>query len=247
MRFHRLLWLLLFAPGLSLAANIKVVSEIWVPYVFEQDGELRGVDYETVQQVFARLGHSTEWEMMPWKRAMLSVSSGRADAILDILPSAERRQQLIFPNEHLSRNDSVLFYARNNPHPYATLQNLRGLTIGVAPGYNYGNQAFIDADYFTRESAPTIEANLLKLLSQRIDLALIDRRAGVHERLRLGLQEQIGFDPQPIGSGKLYLAFHRGEGTVELSHAFSTELKRFKDSEDYQRILRKYGLQESGN
>ncbi|HDY97642.1 MAG TPA: transporter substrate-binding domain-containing protein [Pseudomonas sabulinigri] len=243
----QLFLLLLLIPELSLATSLKVVSEAWAPYIFEQDGELRGIDYETVQQVLARLGHSSEWELVPWKRAMLSVSSGRADAILDILPTSARRQQLIFPAEYLSRNDSVLFYARKHPHPYNNLQSLRGLTLGVAPGYSYGSPAFMAADYFTREAAPSIEANLLKLLSQRIDLAVVDRRAGLHVRKQLNLQEQIGFDPQPIGSGKLYLAFHRGEGKLELSQAFSAELTQFKGSENYQRILTKYGLQESEN
>ncbi len=239
--------LLLLSPGLAAATTLKVVSEPWVPYIYEQDGELQGIDYEVTQQVLRQLGYQLEWELMPWKRAMLSVESGRADAILDILATPERRRQLIFPSEHLSHNDSVLFYARKHPHPYADLQSLRGLTVGVAPGYSYGNPDFLAADYFTREPAPTNEANLLKLLNQRIDLALIDRRAGLHERQRLGLQEQIGFDPQPVASGKLYLAFHRGAGKVELSYAFNTELKRFKGSDAYQQILVRYGQHESKN
>ena len=241
-----LLCLLLLAPELSLAANLKVVSESWAPYIFKQEGELQGVDYETAQQVLTQLGYRTEWELVPWRRAMLSVESGRADAILDILPTGERRQQLFFPAEHLSRNDSVLFYARKHPHPFASLASLRGLTIGVAPGYHYGNQAFLDADYFIREPAPTIEASLLKLLSQRIDLAVIDQRAGLHVRQQLNLQQEIGFDPQPIGSGKLYLAFRRGEGMLELSQEFSSELTRFKASEEYQRILRRYSVEAAG-
>jgi polar amino acid transport system substrate-binding protein len=246
MRHHLLLCLALVVPGLAPATTLKVVSEAWAPYIFEQDGELQGIDYEVTQQVLTQLGYQLEWELVPWKRAMLSVESGRADAILDILATTERRQKLIFPSEHLSQNDSVLFYARKHPHPYANLQSLRGLTVGVAPGYNYGNPDFLAADYFTREPAPTNEANLLKLLNQRIDLALIDRRAGLHERQQLGLQEQIGFDPQPLASGKLYLAFHRGGSNVELSHAFSTTLKQFKSSEDYQQILQRYGQKETG-
>ncbi|MEH6563898.1 MAG: transporter substrate-binding domain-containing protein [Halopseudomonas sp.] len=245
MRISHLVLPLLLWPGVSLAANLKIVSEAWAPYIFEHDGQLQGVDYETVQQVFSQLGYHIEWELTPWKRAMLSVTSGRADAILDILPDAERRRQLIFPSEHLSINDSVLFYSRRHPHPYARLEDLRGLTIGVAPGYLYGNSAFVTADYFTREPAPTVEANLLKLRTQRIDLALIDRRAGLYVRQQLGLEQQIGFDPQPVGSGKLFLAFHRGAGKVELSHAFSTQLKRFKQSQEYQQILSRYRSNEA--
>ena len=158
MLYRRLLLSLLLIPGLSLAANLKVVSEPWVPYIFEQDGELQGVDYEIVQAVFRRMGYSADWELMPWKRAILSVRTGRADAILDILATRERREYLIFPSEHLSNNVSVLFYARKHPHPYANLHSLTGLTVGVAPAYTYGNPAFISARFFTREPAPTVEA-----------------------------------------------------------------------------------------
>ncbi|MGB7389029.1 MAG: transporter substrate-binding domain-containing protein, partial [Pseudomonas neustonica] len=103
-----------------------------------------------------------------------------------------------------------------------------------------GNPAFISARFFTREPAPTVEANLLKLLNQRIDLAVIDKRAGLYTLRRLGLEADIGFDPQPIGSGKLYLAFHRNTANLELSNAFNTELERFKQSDEYRQILDKY-------
>tara|TARA_R110002012_G_scaffold45593_1_gene121090 strand:+ start:4010 stop:4738 length:729 start_codon:yes stop_codon:yes gene_type:complete len=242
MLFRRLLLSLLLIPGLSLAANLKVVSEPWVPYIFEQDGELQGVDYEIVQAVFRRMGYSADWELMPWKRAILSVRTGRADAILDILATRERREYLIFPSEHLSNNVSVLFYARKHPHPYANLHSLTGLTVGVAPAYTYGNPAFISARFFTREPAPTVEANLLKLLNQRIDLAVIDKRAGLYTLRQLGLETEIGFDPQPIGSGKLYLAFHRSAANLELGNAFSAELERFKQSDEYRQIQAKYEL-----
>ena len=54
---------------LSVAARgekLRIVTEPWAPYVYEQGGKNLGLDYETTAIVFQRLGIEVEWQFLPW-------------------------------------------------------------------------------------------------------------------------------------------------------------------------------------
>lgn len=232
---------LLAAP--VIAVPLSIVSEPWPPYVFIEDGTPRGVDLEVSDHLLRQLGYKPQWRMMPWKRAQHEVLNGSADAILDIAASPERLTQYHFPEEPLSLSETVLFYRNADPHPFNSLEDLRGLRIGLSAGYNYGNPELMQADFFSRELAPSIEANLLMLVHGRVDMTVVNRRAGLYTLQRLNLADQISHHPHPISSGSVYLAFQRKPEMEDLARRFSAALQQFKQSDDYQHLLRRYGLQ----
>ena len=227
--------------GAPRAEPITVVTEPWPPYVFLQDGQLRGVDYEVSQHILQDLGYQPDWRVMPWKRAQHDVLAGQADAILDITVNAERQNKYHFPTEPLSNSESVLFYRTSDPFPYSTLDDLRGLRIGVSAGYSYGNPAFNQAEHLTREPCPSIESCLLMLQRGRVDMTVINRQVGLYTLSLLGL-EGIAYHPQPLSSGPLYLAFARRPDLADLALRFGEALKTYKQTAGYQQILRAYGL-----
>lgn len=231
---------LIYSAG-SLADPLRVVSEPWPPYVFEQSGRYLGVDLEIAEHVLRDLGHEVTWDLLPWKRALHTVKNGDAHAILDIVPNAERIEALHFPDEHLSRNETVLFYHRDRPHPFDSLADLAGLTIGVSPGYTYGSAEFTEAAHFVREPAPTFEANLSKLMRGRIDMVAMDQRVGLYLAQHLGIADRLNYHPTALGSGKLYLAFHRSESLLTLAESFGPALRAFKQTAEYAAILERYG------
>jgi hypothetical protein len=104
-----LLALLLCHP--ALAEPLHIVSEAWPPYIYEQNGELRGIDYDVSEKVLQQLGYNTRWQLMPWRRALHDTTQGAADAILDISPTPQRLHDLIFAQEPLSHSESVLSIA----------------------------------------------------------------------------------------------------------------------------------------
>ena len=58
---------------LSLTAwgeKLRIVTEPWAPYVYVENGQPRGLDYETTAIIFQRLGIDVEWEFLPWKRCL---------------------------------------------------------------------------------------------------------------------------------------------------------------------------------
>tara|TARA_R110000764_G_C10916188_1_gene373296 strand:+ start:101 stop:793 length:693 start_codon:yes stop_codon:yes gene_type:complete len=227
---------------MALAEPLNIVSEAWPPYIYEEAGTLKGVDYDVTNRVLDQLGYKPHWQLMPWRRALHSTANGSADAILDISPNPAREQQYIFPNEPLSRSESVLFYHTDRPHQFSGLQDLRGLKIGVSAGYVYGNPEFMHADYFSREPAATTEASLLMLMHERVDMVIMNKRTGLFTARQLGLEQQLTHHPLVISSGALFLAFHRSPDMAALAKRFSSSLSTFKRSSEYLEILQRYGL-----
>ena len=227
---------------LSLAARaekLRIVTEPWAPYVFEENGKILGLDYETTAIVFKRLGIDVEWQLLPWKRCLAMLEQGLADGTLDIFHSDERDSMLLYPSEPLSEVEFVMFHANARPHPFHTLADLSGLTVGTSPGYLY-SQPFRESTLFKRETAPTHEANFGKLQLGRIDLLITDRRVGRHLLKQMQLGDQISENPTVVSRQSQYLALRRKAGMDLLVQRFSAELKRFKREPAYAELNARY-------
>jgi polar amino acid transport system substrate-binding protein len=224
----------------ALGEKLRIVTEPWAPYVYLQDGQARGLDYETAAIVFERLGIEVEWQFLPWKRCLAMLEQGQADGALDIFQNAERDGSLLYPSEPLSYVEFVLFYANARPHPVQTLNDLRGLTVGISPGYAYGT-AFLGSPLFVREAGPSHEANFGKLLHGRVDLVITDRRVGQHLLDQLKVRDQITQSPNAISREPQYLALRKNVGMDLLVQRFGAELKRFKHEHAYAELNAKYG------
>lgn len=234
---------LLLFTCLSFAARgekLRIVTEPWAPYVYEENGKSLGLDYETTAIVFKRLGIEVQWQFLPWKRCLSMLETGQADGALDIFHSDERDATLLYPSEPLSEVEFVMFYANERPHPFSTLNDLKGLTVGTSPGYLYSVD-FSGSTLFTREPAPTHEANFGKLVRGRIDLLITDRRVGQHLLDTLSIRDQITENPTVISHQSQYLALRRNAGMDLLVQRFGAELKRFKREPAYAELSARYG------
>ena len=237
----RLFWILLLAclSPLALGERLRLVTDDWAPYVYQHNGQPRGIDYEVASEVFARLGVEVEWQFMPWKRCLAMAEQGLADGILDIFQTDARQPYLVYGAEPMSEVEFVLFQHRSRRHAVTRLDDLAGLTIGTSPGYAYG-QAFAEAPHFKREAAPTHEANFGKLMLGRVDLTITDRRVGHFLLHQLGLQQQVEQLPLVISRQAQYLGLVRKPGREALAVAFAEELQRFKQEPAYAAISNRY-------
>lgn len=244
--FQRQILATLFLVSLSFPAHgqpLRIVSEAWPPYVYEENGVLRGLDYETTQIVLQRLGVEAEWQLLPWKRCLATLEQGQAEAILDIFRTPEREATIVFPSEPMSQVEFMLFYAKARPYPFRHINDLQGLKIGVSAGYWYADQAFRESELFTREPAPSHVANFGKLLRDRVDLVINDHRGGHFLIAQMGLGKEIGHHPQVLSRDQLYLGLRRNAGLDELAQRFASELRRFKREPGYAALNVRYSVQ----
>ena len=224
--------------------TLRLVTDAWAPYVYEDNGQAAGLDYEITLEVLQRLGVTLDLQFLPWKRCLLALEQGHADGILDIFHLPEREASMLFVEEPLSEVELVLFYARNRPYPYESLEDLRELVIGISPGYWYNDETFRTSTLFRREEAPTHEANLGKLIRHRVDLVVNDRRAGLYLGAQLGLQGQIDYNRKAVGHDRMYLALRHDPKLARLAVSFAAELRRFKREPAYAQLQRRYASPE---
>lgn len=236
----------LFIASLSFSAwseTLRIVTEPWAPYVYVEEGQAKGIDYEITALVFARLGIQVQWQFLPWKRCLAMLEQGSADGVLDIFQTHERDSHLLYPKEPLSEVEFVLYQANARPHPLKRFDDLKDLTVGVNPGYIYA-EGFGTSAAFKREEAPSIEANFGKLVRGRIDLVITDRRVGSHALRAMGLEDEVSPLPLTVSRQNQYLAVRRNAGMDLLVQRFAAELKRFKREATYTELLHRYASQE---
>lgn len=239
---------LLFATFLAclsfyaLADKLRIVTEPWAPYAMVENGEASGLDYDTTAIVFQRLGIDVQWQFLPWKRCLMMLQQGEADGVLDIFKISERDDLLLYPNEPLSDVNYVMFQANARPHLFNGLQDLQSLTVGVSPGYLYSPE-FDSSTLFTREPAPSHEANFGKLIRGRIDLFVTDRIVGQQMIDKLKLRDQVSQLPMVLSKREQYLALRRNAGMDLLVQRFGAELKRFKHEPAYAQLVAHYTAQ----
>lgn len=243
--FQRQIIAILLLCSLAFEARgepLRLVTEAWAPYVYEDGGQPTGLDYEITREVLRRLGVELELQFMPWKRCLLAFEQGHADGILDIFHLPEREAQMLFVGEALSEVEFVLFFARQRPYAYRRLEDLQDLVIGISPGYWYNDETFRTSPLSSREEAPSHEANLGKLVRQRVDLVVNDRRAGLYLAARMGLQGQLDYNPKAVGHDRMYLALRRAPALRQLAADFARELRRFKREPAYAQLQARYAV-----
>jgi len=237
----RLLGLLLLVclSSLAQAERLRLVSDDWAPYIYQENGQPKGIDYEVSREVFKRLSIEVDWQFLPWKRCLAMVEQGQVDGVLDIFQIDTRKSYMIYPDEPLSNVEFVVFRKRAQRPLITHLHDLAGLTVGISPGYAYGPH-FNESPLFKREAAPTHEANFGKLMLGRIDALVTDRQVGRFLRHQLGLLQQVEEQPLLISRHAQYLGLAQKPGRQKLAQAFADELRQFKREPAYAAISARY-------
>jgi polar amino acid transport system substrate-binding protein len=247
----RTLACLLVTLALALAAaaaagaeerRITVVYTEWYPYTYEENGRARGFEIETVQGVLARMDIRGDFRRLPWKRCLKMLEEGRADALVSLLKTPGREAYTIFPPESVSVSKTKFFIRADRDIRYGgSFENLRGRTVGVIAGFSYGT-AFDRAASLRKEEAKDAEALIRKVISGRNDLAAENLVVVRTLAEKMGVEKQIRFLNPPIHTQNLYVGFSRVRNLGKLAGDFSAALRKFKRTEEYRKILKKYGI-----
>ncbi|MGM3215483.1 substrate-binding periplasmic protein [Pseudomonas sp. PhalM4] len=223
----------------ALGERLRLVSDDWAPYIYQQNGQPHGIDYEVTTEVFKRLGVQVEWQFLPWKRCLAMIEQGLADGIMDIFQTEARRPfPGLCPRALVASRIRVVPGARTPPpcdrprrprRPHHRHLARLCLRRRVQRGYR-----------FPSGSRPTQEANFGKLLLGRIDLAITDRTVGHYLLRQLGLEQQVEALPLVINRQAQYLGLVRKPGREALAQAFAEALQRFKQEPAFAAINQRY-------
>ncbi len=113
------------------------------------------------------------------------------------------------------------------------------MRVGTEPGYVYGDVGFSTDTRFTRIEGPDLDANIGKLLRNRLDVLITDRAVAFWTTGKMGIREAVGFS-QPLFTDRLYAIFNKRPEVAMLVPSFESELRRVKQTPEYVAILRRY-------
>lgn len=243
-RFGMAVFIALLHTSVMWAAEpLLIVTDPWPPYTIDDNGTATGIDVEITQAVFQQLGVDVNIVFYPWKRCLVMVKYKEADAILSASITPERKEFLCFPEEPTSEGITVFFIKEGRKIPFKTLNDLRGLRIGVITGYSYCEE--LDQAPFIQHAEPvaSLTQNFKKLLADRLDVVIEGDKVGYFTAKEMGILDQIDVIPNAAYCyGGNYLAFSKKPGGEKLSSRFSKALKAFKTTDAYKNILKKYGI-----
>lgn len=83
-------------PSAARDGPVRVVTEVFPPYNYEDAGVVKGAATEVIRAVLERAGLRYTIEVMPWKRALDTAVHERNTFIYTVARSEDREQQLLW-------------------------------------------------------------------------------------------------------------------------------------------------------
>ncbi|MDX1475921.1 MAG: transporter substrate-binding domain-containing protein, partial [Reinekea sp.] len=114
-------------------------------------------------------------------------------------------------------------------------------TLIINRGYQYAR--FGNNPNIRKFEVNNFEQGFKMLISGRADYYLVNRTVGQFTLNQMKLQYVHPLNMKIDDPSDVYLAFYRSEALKPISDAFARQLRQFKGTEAYQRILAKYGIQ----
>jgi len=241
LRAMGLLGLLLVAQA-SAAEKLRLVADAWPPFT---DTSLAngGLATDLVSTALARAGYSTEFEQVPWARALLGVGEGRYDVLINAWFNHDRTLIGEFSNEYLlnrvrflKRKDSTIeFDSVKELHPYP---------IAVVRGYAYSS-AFDSDPELQKIPVHSFSMAVRMLAAGRVALTVEDEYVARYNlnRETPHVRDSVEFLPKSLSENSLHILVSlKNPDHAQIVAGFDREIAAMKADGSYDRLFRQHGL-----
>ncbi|MGC5699537.1 transporter substrate-binding domain-containing protein [Pseudomonas sp. NFXW11] len=244
LRLHRalaLIVLLLLGQGAS-AEKLRLVADAWPPFT---DATLvnGGVATDIVSTALARAGYSSEFEQVPWARALLGIGEGRYDVLVNAWYNDERTQLGQFSSEYMLNR--VRFLKRKDaPLEYNNLKQLHEYPIAVVRGYAYSSEFDNDPDLH-KVPVHNFAMAVRMLAADRVKLTLEDEYVARYYLARESprVRNAVEFLPKPLSENSLHILVSlKNPEHAQIVARFDKEIAAMKADGSYERLLRQHGM-----
>lgn len=252
-RFLILLSLFTFISVSGYAQTLTIYTEEFPPYNFTEKGNITGVSTEVVRKIMADAGYKIKIISMPWARTY-DLAQKKENALIYSISRRQNREKLfkwigiLTPTTY-----SVFGDASRNDVQVRKLADLKDYRIGTS--IDDARESYLlrkgfklpDFERVGGDRAHMI--NLKKLLNKRIDVwpmpdavAYYTARQEGHNNPKKVLKKLL---PLNELSGGYYLAANPNTSN-DVINRVTKALETFKQSPDYQKTLKDWGLDSSG-
>ncbi|WP_416427284.1 transporter substrate-binding domain-containing protein [Pseudomonas sp. App30] len=242
LRASYLLGLLLFAQ-VAWADKLRLVADAWPPFT---DATMvnGGLATELVTTALARAGYASQFEQVPWARALLGIEEGHYDVLVNAWYNEERTHIGEFSGSYLQNR--ILFLKRKgSPITFSgDLDALHPYPVAVVRGYAYSG-AFDNDDLLQKVQVHNFSMGVRMLAAQRVELTLEDEYVAryylSHEVARV--RDQVEFLPQPLSLNHLHILVSlKNPDHDKIVAAFDKAIGQMQADGSYARLLKQYGM-----
>ncbi|AVO61729.1 substrate-binding periplasmic protein [Pseudomonas sp. 22526] len=244
LRLHRafaLIGLLLLGQS-AYAEKLRLVADAWPPFT---DATLvnGGLATDIVSTALARAGYASEFEQVPWARALFGVGEGRYDVLVNAWFNEARTQLGQFSSEYLVNR--VRFIRRKDaPIEYTSLKQLHQYPIAVVRGYAYSPD--FDSDPELQKVLVHNFAMAVRMLAaDRVKLTLEDEYVARYYLARESprVRNAVEFLPNSLSENGLHILVSlKNPEHAQIVAKFDREIEAMKADGSYDRLLRQHGM-----
>ncbi len=211
--------------------ELRVITEIWAPFSYKENGEVKGVVTDIVREAFKRLDVPIHLQVMPWKRAVMTLKKGKGDALYSASYKKERTEFLVYPKHPIYRV-RYLFYSKRGSgfHFDGDVRHLRG-SIGAMRGYSYTSEFWNTPKHcggcYRIEEVNRLEQNFEKLRKGAIVAFPAAQKVAEAMIAKKGYGDAFVASEIPLATKDYYLAFRKGMDP-QLIERFDEVLEQLK-------------------
>jgi polar amino acid transport system substrate-binding protein len=235
------LGVLLIVQGAS-AQTLRLVGDAWAPYA---DVSLLndGLSTDLIRTALGRAGYTTEYEQVPWARAVHGVGEGRYDVLINAWYSEERTQIGQFSQEYLV-NRLRFLKRKSSSVEYQNLRQLHPYSIAVVRSYAY-SPAFDDDMDLKKVPVASFSTAVRMLAAGRVELTVEDEYAA---RVALSrepdeVRDNVEFLPQSLSENGLFILVSlKTPGHDKIVADFDKAIAAMKADGSYDKLLKLHGL-----
>lgn len=241
-----LCWLLLCSTGSFAQPSIIISTGEWPPYIGAML-PFNGSASRIIDEAYASQQIHVDWGFYDWQRAFDLARDGQSDGTAVWSYKTEWAADFYY-SAPIMRSGQFFYSLKDRGFDWQTLEDLKGLRIGVTTSYNYGKamQQAVKANLLSLHPANSDTQNLRYLLNGKIDVfpinptvaeSLLNEHFSPEERARLIKH------PKALRSHTLHLLLSRKViGNQQRLEQFNQGLKVLWQDGRMQRYLQSHEL-----
>ncbi|MEE9418668.1 MAG: transporter substrate-binding domain-containing protein [Desulfatiglandaceae bacterium] len=228
----------------AFAQELKIVTENYPPYNYEENGKVKGVSTEIVRAVLKEMGLNIKITVYPWARTYRLALEEPNTLIYSIARTPEREHKFKWVGVIAPADQVLLSLKERTDIKLNNLDDTRKYKIGtvrddviehhlLSNGFKVGKNI---------DRCNNYNSNIKKLLRKRIDLCAIGKLVGYNILRKIGhepgdtVKQVYRFD---VLSKGVNMAFQK-DTPDEVVNKFRRGLKKIKENKTYDKILSKY-------
>ncbi len=248
--------IVLWMVGMSAvhADKITVRADMWCPFNCDPQANQPGFMIEIAKRIFEKEGHTLDYQILNWARAIVQTREGHYNAIVGAAKSDA--PDFIFPEKELGWAGDCFYTTKNFQWQYNGLRSLTQISLGVINDYSYGEEIdrYVEKNRTSNSNKvqvvsgnTALQQNVAKLLKNRIQVLIETKPVMEHFLQKDGsihLVREAGCLPI-ADDDKVYIAFSPKHPKSKIyARLLSEGIDALRHSGDLKTILASYGTQD---